>query len=90
MPPGPVPDAAAVRRLRAAVRDVLDSHQEGRSARPTSADDIYAAAAAAPVSPRLVVTADGIQRRGTLAHRTRWERCVGRHRRGGHRAPRRQ
>ncbi|MFD7048661.1 CGNR zinc finger domain-containing protein [Streptomyces mirabilis] len=59
LPPGPVPDAAAVRRLRAAVRDVLDSHLEGRPARPTSVDDINAAAAAAPVSPRLVVTADG-------------------------------
>jgi predicted RNA-binding Zn ribbon-like protein len=54
-----VPDAAAVRRLRGAVRDVLDSHLEGRSARPTSADDT--AAAAAPASPRLVVTADGIR-----------------------------
>ncbi|MFE2971301.1 ABATE domain-containing protein [Streptomyces sp. NPDC059340] len=58
---GPVPDAAAVRRLRAAVRDVLDSHLEGRAARSTSVDDINAAAAAAPVSPRLVVTADGIR-----------------------------
>ncbi|MFE4753057.1 CGNR zinc finger domain-containing protein [Streptomyces mirabilis] len=56
-----MPDAAAVRRLRGAVRDVLDSHQEGRSARPTSADDINAAATAAPASPRLVVTADGIR-----------------------------
>jgi hypothetical protein len=34
---------------------------------------------------------DGLreQGRGTLAHRTRRERCVGRHRRGGRRAPRR-
>ncbi len=61
LPPGPVPEAAAVRRLRAAVRDVLDSHLEGRPARPTSVDDINAAAAAAPVSPRLVVTPDGIR-----------------------------
>ncbi|MER5698197.1 ABATE domain-containing protein [Streptomyces mirabilis] len=59
LPPGPVPDAAAVRRLRAAVRDVLDSHLEGRPAWPTSVDDINAAAAAAPVSPRPVVTASG-------------------------------
>ncbi|WP_190170536.1 CGNR zinc finger domain-containing protein [Streptomyces mirabilis] len=61
LPPGPVPGAAAVRRLRAAVRDVLDSHLEGRPARSTSVDDINAAAAAAPVSPRLVVTPDGIR-----------------------------
>lgn len=56
-----MPDAAAVRRLRGAVRDVLDSHLEGRSARPTSADDINAAATAARASPCLVVTADGIR-----------------------------
>ncbi|MFF4137860.1 ABATE domain-containing protein [Streptomyces mirabilis] len=59
LPPGPVPDAAAMRRLRAAVCDVLDSHLEGCPAWPTSVDDINAAAAAAPVSPRPVVTASG-------------------------------
>lgn len=61
LPPGPVPAAEAVRRLRTAIRDVLDAHLEGRGARPTSLDDINAAAAAAPTSPRLVVTADGVR-----------------------------
>lgn len=62
LPPGPVPDPAAVRRLRAAIRDVLDAHLEGRDARSHSLEDINAAAASAPVSPRLVMTADGIRR----------------------------
>ncbi|MFD3911845.1 CGNR zinc finger domain-containing protein [Streptomyces sp. NPDC058603] len=62
LPPGPVPDAAATRRLRTAIRDVLDARLEARDARPHSVDDLNAAASAAPMSPRLVVTADGIHR----------------------------
>ncbi|MFG2526175.1 CGNR zinc finger domain-containing protein [Streptomyces sp. NPDC048527] len=61
LPSGPVPDITAMRRLRVAIRDVLDAHLEGRDARPTSLDDINAAAASAPMSPRLVVTAGGIR-----------------------------
>jgi predicted RNA-binding Zn ribbon-like protein len=47
------PEPAAVRRLRAAVRDLLDAHLEGRAPRPTSVEDVNAAAASVPTSPRL-------------------------------------
>ncbi|MFE2642667.1 CGNR zinc finger domain-containing protein [Streptomyces nigra] len=61
LPPGPAPEPAATRRLRAAIRDALDAHLEGRPAHPTSLDDINAAAAAAPVSRRLVMEAGGVR-----------------------------
>jgi len=66
LPPGPIPDPAAVRRLRAAIRDVLDARLEGRGAEPGSMDDINATAASVPTSPRLVETPDGPQAQ------TRW------------------
>lgn len=66
LPPGPVPGAAATRRLRAAIRDVLDAHLEGRDASPTSVDDINAAAASVPTSVRMVPTGEG------LRPETRW------------------
>ncbi|WP_328581329.1 CGNR zinc finger domain-containing protein [Streptomyces sp. NBC_00370] len=59
LPPGPPPEPAATRRLRTAIRDVFDAHLEQRSAAAVSVDDINAATAAAPVSPRLVMTGDG-------------------------------
>jgi predicted RNA-binding Zn ribbon-like protein len=56
------PDPAAVRRLRAAVRDLLDAHLEGRAPRPTSVEDVNAAAASVPASPRLDYPgADGVE-----------------------------
>jgi predicted RNA-binding Zn ribbon-like protein len=61
LPPGPAPDLAATRRLRAALREALDAHLEGRRPHPTSLDDINAAAAAAPISHRLVAEADGMR-----------------------------
>lgn len=61
LPAGPVPDGAAVRRLRTAVRDLLDSHLEGRMPSPTSLEDLNAAAAGAPQSLRIVATEDGLQ-----------------------------
>ncbi|WP_237744974.1 CGNR zinc finger domain-containing protein [Kribbella catacumbae] len=61
LPAGPVPDGTAVRRLRTAVRDVLDSHLAGRLPLPTSVEDINAAAAAAPQSLRMVVMGDELQ-----------------------------
>jgi predicted RNA-binding Zn ribbon-like protein len=61
LPAGPVPDGAAVRRLRAAIRDVLDSHLTDRLPSATSVDDLNAAVAGAPQSLRMVVSADGLQ-----------------------------
>jgi predicted RNA-binding Zn ribbon-like protein len=61
LPEGPVPDGTAVRRLRTAVRDVLDSHLEGRQVLPTSLEDLNTAAAGAPQSLRLTATDDGLR-----------------------------
>lgn len=47
------PLPAAVRRLRAAIRDLFDAHLEGREPQPASIEDVNAAAAAVPSSPRL-------------------------------------
>lgn len=47
------PDPAAVRRLRTAIRDLFDAHLEGRVPRQTSVEDVNAAAASVPCSPRL-------------------------------------
>jgi predicted RNA-binding Zn ribbon-like protein len=61
LPAGPVPDGTAVRRLRAAVREVLDSHLTERMPSATSVDDLNAAVAGAPQSLRMVVSPDGLQ-----------------------------
>ncbi|QXE37687.1 ABATE domain-containing protein [Streptomyces sp. GMY02] len=66
LPPGPVPAPAAVRRLRAAVRDVLDARVEGRAADPASVEDINAAASSVPRSPRLVTAGP------EMREETRW------------------
>ena len=54
LPEGRTPDPVATRRLRAAIRDVLDAHLEGRTPQDTSVEDLNAAAAAVPTSPRLL------------------------------------
>jgi predicted RNA-binding Zn ribbon-like protein len=59
LPDGPAPTTAATHRLRAAIRDLFDAHLEGRTARATSIEDVNAAAAAAPTSPRVVATEQG-------------------------------
>jgi predicted RNA-binding Zn ribbon-like protein len=53
LPESDAPDPAAVRRLRTAIRDLFDAHLEGRAPRPTSVEDVNAAAAWVPSSPRL-------------------------------------
>ncbi|MFJ6117533.1 CGNR zinc finger domain-containing protein [Streptomyces sp. NPDC092129] len=61
LPAGPMPDPSALRRLRTAVRDLLDAQLEGREADSTALEDLNAAAAGAPTSPRLVMTPKGLQ-----------------------------
>lgn len=57
LPESAQPDLAATRRLRAALRDLLDAHLEGREPKGTSVEDVNAAAAAVPTSLRLVGSA---------------------------------
>ncbi|MEU3186275.1 ABATE domain-containing protein [Streptomyces sp. NPDC006923] len=66
LPLGPTPDPIAVRRLRTAVRDVLDAQVRGRAADPASVEDINATASSVPRSPRLVTTGQGARQE------TRW------------------
>lgn len=62
----PVPSPIATRRLRAAVRELLEAQIGGREPAATALEDVTAAAAAAPVSERAVLI------EGRLVRRTRW------------------
>jgi predicted RNA-binding Zn ribbon-like protein len=53
LPRSSTPELGATRQLRAALRDLFDSHLEGRAPEPTSIDDLNAFAASVPTSPRL-------------------------------------
>jgi predicted RNA-binding Zn ribbon-like protein len=66
LPAGPAPDMVATRRLRAAVRDLFDSHLEHRQPQPTSIEDINAAATSVPTTSRLAVISN------QLTRQTRW------------------
>ncbi|MER5941978.1 ABATE domain-containing protein [Streptomyces sp. NPDC001928] len=66
LPEGPAPSLEATRTLRAAIRDVFDAHLAGRPSQDTSLEDINAAAAAVPTSPRIVRS-----QAGTITQ-TRW------------------
>ncbi|QNE20458.1 hypothetical protein F1D05_24290 [Kribbella qitaiheensis] len=66
LPSGPLPELAATRRLRTAIRDVLDSQLAGVRPLATSVEDINAASAGAPSSRRLVL------RGRELDAETRW------------------
>jgi predicted RNA-binding Zn ribbon-like protein len=68
LPAGPIPDLAATRRLRAAIRDLFDAHLAGRAPEPTSIEDVNAAAAAAPTSVRLVGTPPHVETRWHTEH----------------------
>ena len=74
LPESSTPDPAAVRRLRAAIRDLLDAHLEGHAPRPTSVEDVNAAAASVPSSPRLtyVVERNGGFHGANARVDTRW------------------
>jgi predicted RNA-binding Zn ribbon-like protein len=58
LPGSPVPSPAATRQLRAAIRDLFDAHLAGRAAVAATIDDLNAAAASVPTSPRLTVNGD--------------------------------
>jgi predicted RNA-binding Zn ribbon-like protein len=66
LPAGPRPAGGAVRRLRAALRDLFDAQVEGRESRAESVADVNAFAAAVPTSHQLVATPAG------LRAQTRW------------------
>ncbi|WP_432944901.1 CGNR zinc finger domain-containing protein [Kribbella sp. CA-253562] len=53
LPEGPIPDVVATRRLRSAVREVLDAQLTDRRPLATAIEDLNAASAAAPQSVRL-------------------------------------
>jgi predicted RNA-binding Zn ribbon-like protein len=59
LPDAPRPEDGATRRLRAAIRDLFDSHLEGREPQAASVADVNAFAAAVPTSNQLAVTATG-------------------------------
>lgn len=67
LPTSPVPDPTATRRLRAAIRDLLDARLENRSPQRTSIEDVNAVAASVPTSPRLVYSPEG-----EATENTRW------------------
>jgi predicted RNA-binding Zn ribbon-like protein len=67
LPEAPVPDPAAIRRLRTAIRGLLDAHLEGRTPEPTAFEDVNAVAASVPTSLRLVRGESG-----ELHAQTRW------------------
>jgi predicted RNA-binding Zn ribbon-like protein len=60
LPSGPQAPLVATRRLRAAVRDLLDSLLEGRQPKDSSVDDLTSVAASAPTSARLRSDAGGL------------------------------
>jgi len=61
-----VPAAPPTLRLRCAVRELLDAHLAQRAAALTAVEDLNAAAAAVPMSIRLITTPDGSRQE------TRW------------------
>lgn len=68
LPDAPAPDPAAIRRLRTAIRDLLDAHLEGRAPDPTALEDVNAAAASVPTSLRLARGESGDMRVQTRWH----------------------
>lgn len=54
-----VPDIGATHAIRAAVRELLDAHLEQRSPAPGALETVNRAAADAPTSPHLTVSANG-------------------------------
>ena len=67
LPEAPAPDPAAIRRLRTAIRELLDARLESRTPDPTAVEDVNAVAASVPTSLRLVRG-----EAGDLQAQTRW------------------
>ena len=61
LPAGPRPEIGATRRLRAAIRDLLDAQIEDRAPSADAVADVNAFAAAVPTSRQLVITPDGVE-----------------------------
>jgi predicted RNA-binding Zn ribbon-like protein len=66
LPASPPPDPVATRLLRIAIRDLFESRLKHRLPQPTSIEDINAAAASVPLTPRLAVVDN------QLSCQTRW------------------
>ncbi|MFI5612649.1 CGNR zinc finger domain-containing protein [Amycolatopsis sp. NPDC051903] len=66
LPPSPAPGLVPTLRLRTAIRDLLEAHLDGRTPDSASVDEVNAAAASVPTSPRLGSGATALD-----AH-TRW------------------
>ncbi len=61
LPDAPVPEAFAVRRLRAALREAFEARIDNRVADDQAIEDLNYFADSVPSSPRLVNTDDGLQ-----------------------------
>jgi predicted RNA-binding Zn ribbon-like protein len=72
LPESPKPEPAAARRLRAAIRDLLDAHLEGREPLASSVEDLNAAAASVPSSPRLSYAGSGQTARADVRWHTEY------------------
>jgi predicted RNA-binding Zn ribbon-like protein len=66
LPDGASPDPVPSRRLRAALREVIEARIDGRAADPSAIDDLNSFADSVPSSPRLVAG------EGELRVITRW------------------
>jgi predicted RNA-binding Zn ribbon-like protein len=65
LPGSAAPDLVPTRRLRSAIRDLLEAHLDGHGPAPASLEEVNAVAAAVPTSPRL-------EAHGSWETHTRW------------------
>lgn len=68
LPESPMPELGALRRLRAAARELFESRVEGRLPDPVAVEDINATAASVPSSPRLSRDVTGRETRWHTEH----------------------
>ncbi|QRP50657.1 ABATE domain-containing protein [Amycolatopsis sp. FDAARGOS 1241] len=74
LPASPAPGLVPTLRLRAAIRELLEAHLDGRSPDPASVEEVNAVAASVPTSPRLgrEPAAGSPSPEAELAAHTRW------------------
>ena len=70
------PDISATQAIRAAVRELLDAHLEQRSPAPDALETVNRAAAGAPTSPHLTVSAGGQFTAGIIWHNHDAQACT--------------